>query len=117
MAIASLVYESPTRLVGTSLTLRPNQWHAIRGGSVIGHHRRKIIITNEDANTRVYLVKGPDQGINPDDETIKILTLKVDSQIELETNATIYIKNVSGAEIVTPVQILELYYDERPTQY
>jgi hypothetical protein len=103
--------------MGTSLTLRPGQWAAFRGNAVIGHHRKRIIVTNEDANTRVYLVAGPDQGVNPDTTTVKLLTLKVDSSIELETNATIVIKNVSATEIVTPVQVLELFYDERPTQY
>jgi|SRR6185503_11502841 len=117
MATASIVYEAPTRLVGTSLTLRPGQWAAFRGNAIIGHHRKTISVFNEDTNTRVYIVAGPDQGVNPDLETIKLRTIKIDSEIELHTNATIVIKNISATETVTPVQVLELFYDERPTQY
>jgi len=112
MATAALTYEAPTRMQGRSLILGPGEWVAIPGGKVIGSHRRKIIITNEDTNTRVYLVKGPEQNVNPDNETVKILTIKVDDVRELETNSTIYLKNVSGVETVNPVQVLELYYDD-----
>jgi hypothetical protein len=112
MATAALTYEAPTRMIGRSLILGPGDWQSIPGGKVIGSHRRKIIITNEDVNTRVYLVKGPEQNVNPDNETVKILTIKVDDRVELETNSTIYVKNVSGTETVSTVQILELYYDD-----
>jgi hypothetical protein len=114
MATASLVYEAPTRLQGTSLTLRPGQF-ATFPGAKIGSHRKRIIITNEDVNTRVYIVAGPDQGKDPATQTVKLLTLKTDASIELDTNGTVTLKNISASEIVTPVQVLELFYDERAT--
>jgi hypothetical protein len=110
MAQAAIIQEAPTRMQGTSLVLPPGHWRAFSGAPV-PFHRKRIIITNEDPNTRVYIVAGPDQSQNPDNTVEKFLTLKVNSDpFSLDTNATIVIKNLSATETVSTVQVLELFY-------
>jgi hypothetical protein len=113
LAPAYLVQEAPTALRGQSLTFRPRQVMKFPGGDP-PRHRKFIRITNEDTNTRLYLVAGDEQSVDPSTLTVKLSTIDTDgrpfSVVELWTNATIYLKNVNATETVTPVQILELFY-------
>jgi len=117
MSLASLNYDAPTRLRGSSITLLPGKWIAFPGGYEVGRNRKYISITNEDTNTRLYIVAGPDQNANPDTDSIKFRMIGVDETLELWTNATIILKNTNAVETVSPIHVLELFYDGRPSQF
>jgi hypothetical protein len=101
--------DAPTLLRGRVLTIMPGQVVELEGGPV-GRHRKFIRITNEDVNTRLYVVKGKEQSVDPKTVTEKLAVLGTDDFIELDTNALITLKNISSSENVTPVAILETFY-------
>jgi hypothetical protein len=106
---AYLMQDAPTELRGQVFELRPGQVLRFAGGP-IGRHRKYIRITNEDVNTALFIVAGDEQGIDPKTTTVKLAKLAQNAFIELWTNATITVKNISASEIVTPVPVLELFY-------
>ena len=114
MSNAVLTYDAPTRMQGKVIELKKGgKWMMFPGSATVGRHRKSITIRNGDPNTRVYLVAGPDQRVDPDVETVILRTIKVDQEVELLTNANIVLKNIQGpgGEDITGVSVLELFYD------
>ena len=107
---AYLMQDAPTRLVGQVLSIEAGKVFKLPGGPV-GRHRKYIRITNEDTNTALYLVAGDEQSVDPNGTTVKLARLNQNDVIELWTNATLYLKNITAVETVQPVSILELFYE------
>jgi hypothetical protein len=105
----TIVQDAPTEVRGHVLTLRAGELAFLNGGPP-GRHRKYIRITNEDVNTRLYLVAGPEQDVDPITTTVKLATIGIDDFIELYTNGQLVLKNIATGETVTPIQIVEVFY-------
>lgn len=103
--------DAPTRLQGQSLTIGSGKLLRLAGGDP-PRHRKYIRITNEDTgsgSTTAYLVAGDEQSIDPTVNSVVIARLAPGEFLELFTNATLYLKNITS-ENLTPVHVLELFY-------
>lgn len=107
--VLAITQDAPTIIRGKEYTLEPGQ-HVILAGGSPGRHRKQIVITNEDVNTKAYLVNGPDGNVDPATSTEKLITLGIGESITLFTSGTVVLKNLSGTEIISTLQVLETYY-------
>lgn len=107
--VLAITQDAPTIIRGKEYTnVKPGQYVIIPGGSP-GRHRKQIVITNGDKNTRAFLVNGPDGNVDPATATEKILTIGIGESITLFTSGTVVLKNVS-TENMSSLQVLETYY-------
>jgi hypothetical protein len=102
------IQEAPTKLQGTSFDLGVGEKRRFPGG-ILGRHRKQIIVTNEDNSDKLYICIG-----DPDSATAtgkaRSMTIFPNTSITLFTSDDITLFNPSASNVVSTVQVLEIFY-------
>lgn len=95
-------------MVGQSFDMDVGQSRKFVGGPV-GRHRKQIIVTNEDNSDKLYISIGDPESATASGRA-RSMTIFPNTSITLFTSDDITLFNPSAANVVSTVQVIEIFY-------